>query len=108
MKVYLTDKDIAVYHRDKFRKMRIDLELIDFITPYGYATLGELRKAGIKCDLSEELKNYRPKDKCWYHITEHGLEFDKTKLNPKQKEFLEMVGLEPEECLDELEALEDE
>ena len=108
MKLYLSEKNIAVYHRDKFRKKRIDLELIDFITPYGYATLGELRKVGFECELSEELRNYQPKNNHWYRVTAHGLEFDKSKLNPEQKAFLEMVGLEPEECLDELEELEGE
>ncbi len=108
MKLCLSEKDIAVYHRDKFRKKRIGLELLDFITPYGYATLGELKESGFEYELSAGLKNYNPKDDHWYRITKHGLEFDKSKLNPKQKEFLDMVGLEPEECLDELEELEDE
>ncbi len=108
MKLYLGQEDIAVYHMDKFRKKRLDLELLDFITPYGYATLGELKESGFECEISEELKNYKPKGDHWYHITKHGLEFDKSKLNPKQKEFLDFTGLEPEECLDELEELEDE
>ncbi len=107
MKLYLTQNSIAVYQRDKFGKKRIGLELLDFITPYGYATLGDLRKAGFECELSEELKNYKPKHQHWYRVTPHGLEFDKTRLNTKQKEFLEFTGLEPEECLDELEELEE-
>ncbi len=69
--------------------------------------LGELREAGFECELSGELKNYKPKDNHWYRITKHGIEFDKSKLNQKQKEFLEFSGLEPEECLDELEELEE-
>ncbi len=107
MKLYLTQNNIAVYHRDKFQKERIGLELLDFTTPYGYATLEELRKAGFECELSEELKNYQPKNNHWYKVTAYGLEFDKNRLNPKQKEFLEFTGLEPEECLDELEELEE-
>ncbi len=107
MKLYLSEKNIATYHGDKFRKKRIGLELIDFITPYGYATLGELREAGFECELSGELKNYKPKENHWYHITKHGIEFDKSKLNQRQKEFLDFSGLEPEECMDELEELEE-
>ncbi len=107
MKLHLSEKDIAVYHVNKFRKKHIDLELVDFITPYGYATLGELREAGFECELSGGLKNYKPKDDHWYRITKHGLEFDKSKLNQKQKEFREFSGLEPEECMDELEELEE-
>lgn len=46
--MYLREKDIAVYHRKKFEKGLIDLELIDFKTPYGspygYATIRELEK----------------------------------------------------------------
>jgi len=42
--MYLREKDIAVYHRKKFEKGLIDLELIDFKTPYGYATIKELEK----------------------------------------------------------------
>jgi hypothetical protein len=71
LKFYLSEKDIAVYHREKFRKKRIDPELIDFITPDGFATLCELRNSGIDCDLSEGLKKYKPKDSRWYSDTEH-------------------------------------
>lgn len=108
IKMYLSENDIATYHRGKFQKKIIDLELIDFITPYGYATIGELEKNDITCELTGRLINYKPKNNHWYKVTEHGLEFDKTMLNPKQKEFLEFIGSEPEECLDELEELEGE
>lgn len=106
--MYLREKDIAVYHRKKFEKGLIDLDLIDFQTPYGYATIKELDEHGVEYELSEGLKNYEPNtDGHWYKVTEHGLEFDKSKLNRKQREFLDLVGLEPEECMDELEELEE-
>jgi DNA-binding CsgD family transcriptional regulator len=75
LKFYLSEKDIAAYHRDKFRKKSIEPELIDFITPYGYATLGELRKSGFECELSNGLKSYKPKDNHWHRVTEHGAEY---------------------------------
>lgn len=74
MKLYLDEKSIAVYHKDKFRKKHIELEFIDLVSPYGYATLRELRKAGFECELSEELKKYKPKDDRRYCVTEHGVE----------------------------------